>query len=61
MLVDALQSRIENHNFPFNHWTTDQPLSELAIDEVYGVNLGGRLVTLFKSMNMLFCGFEILD
>ena len=41
MLVDALQNRIENHDFPFNHWTVDQPLSELAIDEVYGINLPG--------------------
>ena len=41
MLVDALLNRIENHDFPFNHWTVDQPLSEKAIDEVYGVNLPG--------------------
>ena len=38
-LVNSLQNHIENHSYPFNHWTIDQPLSQKAIDEIYRVKI----------------------
>ena len=38
-LVNSLQNHIENHSYPFNHWTIDQPLSQKAIDEIYRVKM----------------------
>ena len=38
-LVNSLQNHTENHSYPFNHWTIDQPLSQKAIDEIYRVQI----------------------
>ena len=38
-LVNSLQNHIENHSYPFNHWTIDQPLSQKAIEEIYRVKI----------------------
>ena len=38
-LINSLQNHIENHSYPFNHWTIDQPLSQKAIDEIYRVKI----------------------
>ena len=38
-LVNSLLNHVENHSYPFNHWTIDQPLSEKAIDEIYRVQI----------------------
>ena len=38
-LVNSLQNHLTNHNYPFNHWTVDKPLSEEAINEIYEVKI----------------------